>query len=352
MAQDPEREERGHGNRPNANSTHRPDDPSNRSGQDATDPSAKDIQQNTVENTSDRGDQQEENSMANQGCQNTQRTIYPSMTPQEKTWWAMSFLDLGEHAKGKGSGKALKVGALSRRTSIIRWLCKNEGITPYVPPTVAPVAVAPIIEDRVVLDSGAIPHSETSLHTFDPALQLLIKKKEEEYQQLKWEGLKDLASQRPYTVLKDTQGRSPTRLMSELSKGLAAWDVLKSSREKEWRLGEGILLVNKAKAMGYTDFSMKKYHIIVWLRSIPEDAYLDIPTAEHRHKKSPDKSEGGDLPPQNFSKRATKGTKRPNEWDLKLPKSVTKVRRENGISKRKTRKVSQQQSIKRVPDEP
>jgi hypothetical protein len=55
---------------------------------------------------------------------------------------------------------------------------------------------------------------------------------------------------------------------------LAAWDVLKSPREKWW-LSDGIDLVNRAKAMGYQGPS-RKYEVIVWLRSTAEESEVGV----------------------------------------------------------------------------
>lgn len=81
-----------------------------------------------------------------------------------------------------------------------------------------------------------------------------------------------LAMQRSYQLFKDSAGKMPTRAKPALAEWLAAWNVLKSPREKRWWLGDGIDLVNKAKALGYEGSSTKKCDVIVWLRSIPEDA--------------------------------------------------------------------------------
>ena len=86
-------------------------------------------------------------------------------------------------------------------------------------------------------------------------------------------------------------------------KWLAAWDILKSPREKKWWLGDGIDLVNKAKAMGYQGPS-KKYEVIVWLRSTPEDAEIEIAEVA---EPTPNKKDETEL---KISKRYAKGSRR------------------------------------------
>ena len=80
--------------------------------------------------------------------------------------------------------------------------------------------------------------------------------------------------------------------------------VLKSPREKRWWLSDGIDLVNRAKAMGYQG-PARKYDVIVWLRSTPEDAEIEVaevavPTPNKKREAK-----------QAVSKRHAKGSKRP-----------------------------------------
>ncbi len=104
-------------------------------------------------------------------------------------------------------------------------------------------------------------------------------------------------------MLKDSNGKLPSKSISALSQWLAAWDILKSSREKKWWLGHGIDLVNKAKAMGYQGPS-KKYEVIVWLRSTPVDAEIEIAELA---EPTPNKRDEAEL---KVSKRYAKGSGR------------------------------------------
>jgi hypothetical protein len=61
--------------------------------------------------------------------------------------------------------------------------------------------------------------------------------------------------------------------------------------------------------MGYQG-SSKKYDVIVWLRSTPEEAEAEV--AEH----TPDKKREGEELAQPVSKRPAKGSKRPHGWNL------------------------------------
>ena len=119
-----------------------------------------------------------------------------------------------------------------------------------------------------------------------------------------------LAMQRSYQLLKDSKGKLPSKSIKAMANWLAAWDVLKSPREKKWWLGDGIDLVNKAKAMGYQG-SSKKYDVIVWLRTTPEDAEVTEvaePTPNKKHK--------AEEAPESISNRPAKGSKRPHGWNL------------------------------------
>jgi hypothetical protein len=67
--------------------------------------------------------------------QRTQTAISTaSMLKEESELWAMSFEELYQHAKSKHFGDGRKPS----RIRIIQWLCKKEGITPYVAPSITP----------------------------------------------------------------------------------------------------------------------------------------------------------------------------------------------------------------------
>lgn len=203
-------------------------------------------------------------------------TTHPSMTAQESKWWTMSFEELYEHAKSKNFGKSGNEGRKTGRIRIINWLCEKEGITPYVAPTITPEAgSSPIIKRPALRPTGAISHPEAILRTSDPKLQRLIDEAEAKYKEWTAADLATLAMQRSYQLLKDSSGKLPSKSIKAMANWLAAWDVLKSPREKRWWLGDGIDLVNKAKAMGYTGPS-RKYETIVWLRNTPEEAEIEV----------------------------------------------------------------------------
>lgn len=93
--------------------------------------------------------------------------------------------------------------------------------------------------------------------------------------------------------------------------------MLKSEREKNWWLGDGIDLANKAKAMGYQGTANpKKYDVILWLRGTREDAETEVagsvavptPTGKPNLKRK-----AGEQVPK-VSKRPAKGTKREKGW--------------------------------------
>ena len=105
---------------------------------------------------------------------------------------------------------------------------------------------------------------------------------------------------------------------------LATWDVLKSEREKKWWLGDGIDLVNKAKAMGYQGTANpKKYDVIIWLRGTSEAAEREVmsevrePTPNKRKKRTAGEVDGEDVVAQRVSKRPAKGSKREAGWKVK-----------------------------------
>jgi hypothetical protein len=154
-----------------------------------------------------------------------------------------------------------------------------------------------------VRSTGAISHPEAVLRTTDPALQRLVDEKEEFYKKKTAADLLKLSMERSYQLFRDSDGKPPSKSIATLSGWLAAWDVLKSPREKKWWLGDGIDLVNKAKAMGYQG-SSKKYDVIVWLRSTPEDAEVEVTQVA---EPTPNKKRDAKLA---VSKRHAKGSRR------------------------------------------
>jgi hypothetical protein len=277
--------------------------------------SMKDIEHDERENKSEQGSQHED-PMADQDHQSVQvATMHPpktKMTAQEKKWWAMSFEELYQHAKSKNFGKTRKESSKSGRIRIIKWLCEKEGITPYVAPSITPKAT-PVIARPTLRPTGAISHPEAILRTSDPALQRLIDEGEKKYREWTADDLLALAKQRSYTLLKDSNGKLPSKSISAMANWHAAFDVLKSPREKKWWLGDGIDLCNKAKAMGYQGPS-KKYDVIVWLRSTPEDSEADVTgIAFPTPNRNPAKLTAEEAA-QYVSNRPAKGSKRPHGW--------------------------------------
>jgi hypothetical protein len=233
---------------------------------------------------------------------NASTTTTPNtMSLQEKKWWAMNFDDLYKYARTKDFGKTGKEGRKSGRVMIIKWLCERSGITRYVAPSIATAEATPIIARPTVSSTGAISHPEAVLRTSDSDLQRLIDEKEEFYKKKPAAELMKLSMERSYQLFKDSNGKLPSKSIAALSKWLAAWDVLKSPREKRWWLGDGIDFVNKAKAMGYQGPS-RKYDVIVWLCYTPEDAEFEV--AEPTPNKKLDAK-------QAVSKRHAKGSRRP-----------------------------------------
>lgn len=232
-------------------------------------------------------------------------TSHQGMSAQEKKWWALNFEELYKYARSKDFGKTGKEGRKSGRVKIINWLCEKEGITPYVAPVVTSVEATLIITRPTVRPTGAISHPEAILRTYDPALQRLIDERQEYYKQKSPAELVKLAMSRSYQLLKDSNGKLPSKSTTAMSQWLAAWDVLKSPREKNWWLGDGIDLVNKAKAMGYQGPS-KKYDVIVWLRATPEDAEVEVAEVA---EPTPNKKREAKLA---VSKRHAKGSTRPS----------------------------------------
>lgn len=177
------------------------------------------------------------------------------MTPKERELWAMGFDELFEHAKKEGFGKRGKESRKSGRVYIIKWLLRKEGITPYTVPRDTTSTTPALRTDSTQpsglrLRTGAIAHPEAILRTSDPALQRQIHEAEAKYRTWALPDLLALAMQRSYQLFKDSAGKMPSRSASALAGWLAAWDVLKSPREKRWWLGDGIDLANKAKALG------------------------------------------------------------------------------------------------------
>jgi hypothetical protein len=293
-----------------------PDSPAaNQQGQqndEVDETSTNDILHDTGENTSEQ-DGQHEDAMVDQDQSVQTATTHPSMTPQEKAWWAMSFEELYQHARSKNFGKIGKEGRKSGRIRIIKWLCEKEGITPYVATSTPAIEATPIIARPILRPTGAISHPEAILRTSDPALQRLIDEAENKYKQWPANDLLALAMQRSYQLLKDSKGKLPSKSISAIANWLAAWDVLKSPREKKWWLGDGIDLVNRAKAMGYQGPS-RKYEVIVWLRSTPEDSEVEVTKiAEPTPNRNPMKRKAGEAA-QDVSKRPAKGSTRPHGW--------------------------------------
>jgi hypothetical protein len=240
-----------------------------------------------------------------QDDRNAPTTTNPNTMPaQEKKWWAMNFDDLYKYARTKTFGKTGKEGRKSGRVMIIKWLCEKEGITRYVAPSIATAEATPIIARPTVSSTGAVSHPEAVLRTSDPDLQRLINEKEEFYKEKPAAELMKFSMERSYQLFKDSNGKLLSKSIAALSKWLAAWDVLKSPREKRWWLGDGIDLVNKAKAMGYQGPS-RKYDVIVWLRYTPEDAEFEV--AEVAEPTPNKKLEAK----QAVSKRHAKGSRRP-----------------------------------------
>ncbi|TVY42543.1 hypothetical protein LOCC1_G005469 [Lachnellula occidentalis] len=235
-----------------------------------------------------------------------------AMTLQEKTWWGMGFEELYREAKKKNFGKHGKEGRKTGRVRIIRWLCEKEGITPFSASTSDPPVTAST--SRYTTKTGAISHPEAVLCTSDSARQRLINEAERAY--LRWPSadLLNLSMQRSYQLLKDSSGKLPPKSVKSMAAWNAGWDVLKSPREKNWWMGDGIDLANKAKAMGYQG-PTKKYDIIVWLRTTPEEAENKVQKVA---ESTSNKRKAQEEPPESVSKRPAKGSRRPHGWDTGL----------------------------------
>lgn len=251
-------------------------------------------------------DVSEETSKPDDQSSQTETTPSTGMTPEEKIWWSMSFDELYQHAARKGFSKTRHGSRHNGRVRIIRWLCEQEGIIPYRAPTTTPAVEAR--PEPIVRSNGAIAHPESILRTSNPTQQSLIADAEKKYLTWTTADLLTLAMERSYQLLKDSKGKLPSRSKKSMATWLAAWDVMKSPREKKWWLGDGIDLVNRAKALGYQGPS-KKYEVIVWLRSVPEDAELESatvaePTPVYKRKREADGAV------ESESKRHAKGSKR------------------------------------------
>lgn len=303
---------------------HQVSDPNHRLDHDVDETSTNDIER-IDENAPEQSDQDEDPTVDQDHESSSAVTTHPSMTPQETKWWAMSFEELYQHARRKKFGKSGKESRKSGRVRIIKWLCKKEGIKPYVAPSItSPAETTPIIACPNMRPTGAMSHPEAILRTSDPDLQRLIDHAEKTYQKWSAPNLLALAMQRSYQLLKDSKGKLPSKSHGALAKWLAAWDILKSPREKKWWLGDGIDLVNRAKAMGYQG-SSKKYDVIVWLRTTPEDcevevAEIAVPTPNKKivvsvPEKSLKRRRAEEGVGRAVSKRPAKGSKRPNGWD-------------------------------------
>lgn len=126
--------------------------------------------------------------------------------------------------------------------------------------------------------------------------------------------------ERGYQLLKDSHGKLPSKSSSAMANWLAGWDVLKSAREKEWWLGDGLHLVDKAKAMGYqapsnTTAPANKYDVIVWLRRRDCTELDTITVAELTPNKRPVKRRAEVLAEaQLVSKRPAEDSTRPHGW--------------------------------------
>lgn len=257
-------------------------------------------------------------------------TTRPSMSPTEQALWAMSFEDLFEHAKSKGFGRTKKESRKSGRVRIIKWILQKEGVVPYIAPrdtnSSAPGTIPSNATSRTLNANGAVPHPEAVLQTLDPVLQRQIDVVKIQYLTCTYEELLALAMQRSYQLFKDNAGKMPSRSRGALVNWLASWDVLKSDREKRWWLGDGIDLVNRAKAMGFEGggAATKKYDVIVWLRSTTEEAEEEVarvaePTPVSRsavkRKRTTAAEDKGEAVETSVSRRPAKGSRRPRGWD-------------------------------------
>ncbi|KAF2432044.1 hypothetical protein EJ08DRAFT_648430 [Tothia fuscella] len=193
----------------------------------------------------------------------------------------------------------------------------KKGIAKYVAPIIAPanaVTASSNLATPSNAPKGAIPHPEAILRASDPSLRTLIDEAEKKYKTWPHAALLELCLSRSYQLLKNSQGKLPSKSISALANWLAGWDVLKSPREKKWWEGDGIDLVNKAKARGYQGLS-KKCDVISWLRSTPEEEEIEITlkVAEPTPNRKRDAEVDGRG--QGVSKRGAKGTTRSRGTD-------------------------------------
>lgn len=250
----------------------------------------------------------------------------PAMTPREQALWAMSFEELFQEARDHGFGKGKSESRKSGRVHILKWILHKQGIAPYAAPRdTTAISTTTTTQNTTTSQTrnrnGAIDHPEAILRTSDPALQRQIDAAKAEYlETMTAAEMTALAMQRSYQLFKDSAGKMPTRAKPALAEWLAAWDVLKSPREKRWWLGDGIDLVNKAKALGYEGTSTKKYDVIVWLRSIPEDADAWVATVAEPTPvaKPPSNRRAVGAAANRVSKRPAKGSQRPVGWNRGL----------------------------------
>ncbi|CAN8097142.1 unnamed protein product [Discula destructiva] len=286
-----------------------PDDTENGSGSASSSPGIPELDQHATHSQA-----------AQPSPESASNTSAPSMTPREQALWAMAFEELYQEAKRHGYGKVKFRGGKSEsrksgRVNILRWILRKEGITPYAAPRGAAItSVTETPAPRGRNRNGAIDHPEAILQTSHPALQRQIDEATAKYLTWSAEQMVTLAMERSYQLFKDSAGKMPTRTRPARARWLAAWDVLKSPREKRWWLGDGIDLVNKAKAMGYDGSSTKKYDVLVWLRSTPEEAEA---WAAHVAEPSPAAKPPGrtaDRSPGGVSQRPAKGSRRPGGW--------------------------------------
>jgi hypothetical protein len=242
------------------------------------------------------------------------------MTKEESCWWAMSCDDLYKDAKSKDFGKGGKDGRKTGRVKMIKFLCEKASDTPYVAPTGEPAAT-PAIERPIIRSTGAVSHPEAVLRTSDPALHALIDEAVLKYKTMPADDLLLHAKSISYLLLKDSSGKLPSKSIEAMAQWNAAWDVLKTPREKKWWESDGLELLNKAKAMGFQaakNGSSKKYDVILWLRSTPEDSEIaDGQIAEPTPNAAPNPLGGkrkAGTTAQHMSRRPAKGSTRPNGW--------------------------------------
>lgn len=132
---------------------------------------------------------------------------------------------------------------------MLKWILQKQGITPYAAPRDTSITTTTSSNTTTTQNTttsqtwnsnGAIDHPEAILRTSDPALQRQIDAAKAEYLKiLTAADMTALAMQRSYQLFIDSAGKMPTRAKPALAEWVAAWDVLKSPREKRWWLGDG-----------------------------------------------------------------------------------------------------------------